>query len=41
MREQKPRSAYVFVTERGGPFDRTSFNFMVSAPAAKLVCHSG
>jgi type 1 fimbriae regulatory protein FimB/type 1 fimbriae regulatory protein FimE len=29
QREQEPKSAYAFVTERGGPFDRTSFNFLV------------
>ena len=35
QREQEPRSAYVFVTERGGPFDRTSFNFMVKRTGRK------
>ena len=35
QREQEPKSAYVFVTERGGPFDRTSFNFMVKRTGRK------
>ena len=40
QRAQEPKSAYVFVTERGGPFDRTSFNFMVKRTALfrNLLC---
>jgi integrase len=40
QRAQEPKSAYVFVTERGGPFDRTSFNFMVKRTARKAGYHS-
>jgi type 1 fimbriae regulatory protein FimB/type 1 fimbriae regulatory protein FimE len=35
QREQDPKSAFVFSTERGGPFDRTSFNFMVKRTGKK------
>ena len=37
QRAQKPKSTYVFVTERGGPFDRTSFNFMVKRTGRKAA----
>jgi type 1 fimbriae regulatory protein FimB/type 1 fimbriae regulatory protein FimE len=35
QRDQDPKSAFVFATERGGPFDRTSFNFLVKRTGKK------
>jgi type 1 fimbriae regulatory protein FimB/type 1 fimbriae regulatory protein FimE len=35
QRDQEPKSAFVFVNERGTPFDRSGFNFMVKRAGKK------
>jgi type 1 fimbriae regulatory protein FimB/type 1 fimbriae regulatory protein FimE len=44
QREQNPKSAFVFVTERGTPFDRHGFNWMVKRTGKKanlpFQCHA-
>ena len=35
QREQEPKSAFVFVNERGTPFDRSGFNWMVKRAGKK------
>ena len=35
QRDQEPKSAFVFVNERGTPFDRNGFNWMVKRAGKK------
>ncbi len=35
QREQEPKSVWIFVNERGTPFDRSGFNFMVKRAGQK------
>jgi integrase len=35
QREQEPKSTFVFVSERGTPFDRSGFNYMVKRAGKK------
>jgi integrase len=39
-KDQKPQSAFVFVTERGGPFTPESFNHMVKRAGRKAKLRS-
>ena len=38
QKEQDPKSAFVFVNERGTPFDREGFNCRSSGPARRPGC---
>jgi integrase len=40
QKEQESRSAYIFVNERGTPFDRAGFHWLSSAPVGRPNCLS-